>query len=65
MQKYIERMKTEKEELDGRINRAEKAIANPPYDSDSVGIDLLKKQVRAMRVYQEVLQQRIEYEVGK
>ena len=65
MQKYIERMKIEKEELDGRINRAEKAIENPPYGSDNVGIDLLKKQVRAMRVYQEILQQRIEYEVGK
>ena len=65
MQKYIEKMKTEKLELDGRINRAEKAIENPPYGSDNFGIDLLKKQVRAMRVYQEILQQRIEYEVGK
>ena len=65
MQKYIEKMKIEKEELDGRISRAEKAIENPPYGSDSAGIDLLKKQVRAMRVYQEILQQRIEYEVGK
>ena len=65
MQKYIEKMKIEKEELDSRIARAEKAIENPPYGSDSTGIDLLKKQVRAMRVYQEILQQRIEYEVGK
>lgn len=65
MQKYIERMKIEKTELDGRINKAEKAIENPPFDSDAVGIDLLKKQVRTMRVYQEILQQRIDYEVGK
>lgn len=65
MQKYIERMKVEKKELDGRINRAEKAIKNPPFGSNTVGIDLLKKQVRAMRVYQEILQQRIDYEVGK
>ncbi len=65
MQKYIEKMKTELEELNGRINRAEKAIDNSPYGSDTAGIDLLKKQVRAMRVYQEVLKQRIDYEVNK
>ena len=65
MQKYIERMKTELTELTGRINRAEKAIENPPFDSDPNGIELLKKQVRAMRVYQEVLKQRIDYEVNK
>ena len=65
MQKYIEKMKAEESELDGRIKKAEKAIENPPFGSDAFGIDLLKKQVRAMRVYQEILQQRIEYEVGK
>ena len=65
MQKYIESMKIELTELTGRINRAEKAIDNPPYGSDTNGIDLLKKQVRAMRVYQEVLKQRIDYEVKK
>ena len=65
MQKYIEKMKIEKAELDGRITRAEQAIVNPPYGADCVSIDLLQKQVRAMRVYQEILQKRIEYEVGK
>lgn len=65
MKKYIERMKTEEAELNGRIIRAEKAIENPPFDSDKYGIELLKKQVRVMRVYQEILQQRIKYEVGK
>ena len=65
MKKYIERMKTEETELNGRIIRAEKAIENPPFDSDKYGIELLKKQVRAMRVYQEVLKQRIDYEVNK
>lgn len=58
-------MKTEEAELNGRIIRAEKAIENPPFDSDKYGIELLKKQVRVMRVYQEILQQRIKYEVGK
>ena len=65
MRKYIEKMKIEKTELDARINKAEKAIVNQPYGTDCVSIDLLQKQVRAMRVYQEILQQRIEYEVGK
>jgi hypothetical protein len=65
MQKYIERMKIELEELSGRINRAEKAIENPPFDSDKNGIELLKKQVSAMRAYREILQERIDYEVSK
>ena len=65
MQKYIEKMKIELDELKGRISRAEKAIEQPPYGSDKNGIELLKQQVRAMRVYQEVLEKRIEYEVNK
>ena len=65
MQKYIERMKIEKTELEGRISKAEKAIEKPPYGSDLNGIELLKQQVRAMRVYLEVLEKRIKYEVSK
>ena len=65
MQKYIEKMKVELEELSGRINRAEKAIENPPFNSDKNGIELLKKQVSAMRAYREILQERIDYEVSK
>lgn len=65
MQKYIERMKTELAELNGRIGRAEKAIENPPFGSDNKGIELLKKQVSAMRAYREILQERIDYEVSK
>lgn len=65
MQKYIERMKVELAELSGKIGRAEKAIENPPYGSDNNGIELLKKQVTAMRVYREILQERINYEVSK
>ena len=34
MQKYIERMIEEKKELAGRINRASKAVENPPFGSD-------------------------------
>ena len=62
MQKYLERMITEKQELDGRIQRAEKVIENPPFDSDSKGIELLKKQVESMKVYQQILHDRIIYE---
>ena len=65
MQKYIEKMKAEESELDGRIKKAEKAIENPPFGSNAAGIELLKKQVRAMRIYQEILQKRIKYEVEK
>ena len=65
MKKYIERMKIELADLNGKIGRAEKKIENPPFDSDSKGIELLKKQVTAMRAYREILQERIEYEVSK
>lgn len=65
MQKYIERMRIELSELEGKINRAEKAIETPPYGSDEKGIELLKKQVTAMRAYREILKERIDYEVSK
>jgi hypothetical protein len=65
MKKYIERMKIELADLNGKIGRAEKAIENPPFDSDNKGIELLKKQVTAMRAYREILQERIDYEVSK
>ena len=65
MKKYIERMKIELADLNGKIGRAEKGIENPPFDSDSKGIELLKKQVTAMRAYREILQERIDYEVSK
>lgn len=65
MQKCIEKMKIELEELSGRIKRSENAIENPPFGSDNKGIELLKKQVSAMRAYREILQERIDYEVSK
>ena len=65
MQKYIEKMKTEAKELDDRIAKNEKAIKNPPFDSDKRGLDLLKQQVKEMKAYSVVLHQRIEYEVSK
>ena len=65
MQKYIERMKVELTDLNGKIGRVVKAVENPPFGSDSNGIELLKKQVSAMRAYREILQERINYEVSK
>lgn len=58
-------MKIELADLSGKIGRAERAIENPPFDSDSKGIELLKKQVSKMCEYREILQERINYEVSK
>jgi tRNA1(Val) A37 N6-methylase TrmN6 len=65
MKEYIKRMQAEKEELEGRIKRADKAIQNPPYNADKKSIDLLKQQVEYMRGYSDILHQRLEYEVNK
>ena len=65
MQKYIEKMKVELLELESRIKKCEKAIENPPFGADEKGLELLKKQVSAMRAYREILQERIDYDVSK
>lgn len=65
MQKYIERMITEKKDLDGKILRASKAIENPPFGSDKQGILLLAEQIKHMKAYSAVLAERIEHEGAK
>lgn len=65
MQKYIERMIEEKKELAGRINRASKAVGNPPFGSDKHGLSLLAKQIEVMKSYENILEERIDYELGK
>ena len=65
MKQYIEKMKVENEELGNRINKAIKLLQNPPYDIDDFGLHLLSKQIDAMKVYKEVLEERIKYEGGK
>ena len=65
MPKYIERMKTEKTELDGKISRARKTIETPPFGSDVEGLRLLGLQITAMEEYSRILGKRIEYEGGK
>lgn len=65
MQKYIERMIIEKDDLSGKIRRAENAVQNPPYGSDKHGLSLLAKQIEIMKSYEQKLEERIEYERGK
>ncbi len=65
MQKYIERMIEEKKELAGKINRASKAVENPPFGSDKYGLSLLSEQIEIMKSYEQKLEERIEYERGK
>lgn len=65
MKKYIERMITEKQDLEGKIARAEKVIQTNPFDLDETSKHLLGKQVGAMKVYLDILEQRINYEGNK
>ena len=65
MQKYIERMITEKNDLSGKIKKAENAVQNPPYSSDKHGLLLLAEQVKTMKEYERILVERIEYERNK
>lgn len=65
MQKYIERMIIEKNDLSGKIKKAENAVLNPPYDSDKYGLLLLAEQLKVMKEYERILVERIEYERNK
>lgn len=65
MKKYIEKMQIEKKGLEGKIARAEKVIATNPFDLDDTGKHLLEKQVGAMKMYLDFLEQRIHYEMGE
>ncbi len=65
MKQFIERMKVELKELQGRIGRAEKAVETLPYGADKTSIDLLKAQIQYMQGYASFLEQRIEYEGGR
>ena len=65
MQRFIERMVQEQNELLGRISRLKKAVENPPYGIDAKGLELLKEQLEPMELYSKVLQERIDYEGAK
>ena len=65
MKKYIDKMQIEKADLEGKIARVEKVIATNHFDLDETGRYLLEKQVQAMKVYLDFLEQRIHYEMGE
>ena len=65
MQKYLDRMITEKKELDARITRAENTVASEPYGMTNTGKELLLRQIIAMKDYSKILSERIEYEGAK
>lgn len=65
MQRYVERMIQEQNELRGRISRLKKAVENPPYGVDAKGIELIQSQIETMECYSKVLQERIDYEGAK
>lgn len=62
MKKYILKMIDEETELNRKIVKAEKVLEGNPYGIDEMGKHLLEKQVQAMKVYKEILEERIKYE---
>lgn len=65
MQEYVKRMIIEKEDLEGKIKKAKKAIENPPFGADTEGMNLLNTQVGFMEQYLDVLKRRIKHEEEK
>lgn len=65
MQKFVERMKTERADLMGKIKKAKVAIENPPFGADKESIDMLSNQVKAMEQYFYWLEERIKKETEK
>ncbi len=65
MQRYLERMLTEQNELRGRIARLKKAVESTPFGVDEKGVELINKQIEPMELYSKILQERIDYEGAK
>jgi hypothetical protein len=62
MQKFVEKMIVERNDLKGKIRKNEKVIDNPPFGSDEEGLRMLSKQLEAMKEYLHWLDLRIEKE---
>ena len=62
MQEYVKRMIVEKEDLEGKIKKAKKAVENPPFGSSKEGLNLLSRQVEAMEQYHSILAERLKLE---
>lgn len=65
MQKYLEKMFTERTELERRIKKAKNAIENPPYGISKTQLLLLAEQVKAMTEYLTCLNKRIDYDTNE
>lgn len=65
MKLYVERMKTERENLEGKIKRAKKIVEDVPYGMDKTQVLLLVEQIKAMEVYLNCLDERMKYEEEK
>ena len=65
MPDYLKRMLQEREDLEGKIKRAKKAVENPPYGTDEEDMSLLETQVEYMEQYLDVLERRIKKARGK
>lgn len=65
MQEFLKRMYIEKDDLEGKIKKAKKAIENPPFGSDTEGLRMLAEQVKAMESYLYWLNERITHESNK
>lgn len=65
MKLYVERMKAERENLEGKIKRVKKIVENVPYGMDKTQILLLVEQIKAMEVYLNCLDERMKYEEEK
>lgn len=63
MRQYVERILTEKKDLEGKIKRAKKAVESNLYDMDKTQKLLLAEQIKYMERYLDMLNQRIEYEL--
>jgi hypothetical protein len=65
MKEYIQRMVAEKKELESKIDKANKAIKNPPYGMDEKDKNYLIAQVGYMETYKDILERRIKYDSAK
>ena len=64
MQEFVKKMIIERNDLKGKIKKCEKAIETPPFGADKESLDMLSKQVTAMKDYLYWLEHRICKEGG-
>lgn len=62
MQEYLKKMYSERDDLAGKIKKAKRIVANPPFGSDTEGIRMLAEQIKPMENYLYWLNERIMYE---